>query len=223
MELIPSVEPNADKPFFTEEQKELIRLRTRELISRIVKSRVGIVVFLDRSGRPLEWMMRYGWREYGEGYDLPKIKFANIGREKKDIFDFAPPTSEEYANDYFDKVQKDLNSGNEYGGAILVVDDFPSSGFSTITARSLFEHYFPHASVQSYIFFRGVDEKVFPKPDSNMSWWGGPYFPWIEDKAYLVKEHHDRRSLVTEREDDPQRRKQGLIFKKSIEQIFTDK
>ena len=94
--------------------------RTKELVERIANEDVRLVVFLDRSARPVSWMLRAAWNEFADGNPMPKIKFANIGSEKKDVVGYVTPPRpynfntkkvyEEVARDYWGK----LGGSEEY-------------------------------------------------------------------------------------------------------------
>lgn len=239
MEELDISEHSQDQQLFTDKQKELIRVRTSKLINRVVTNNIGVVVFLDRSGRPLEWMLEAGWKIYGNDKPMPIIKYANVGREKQRFDYYAPPEMDgsienwylpaakikfqkhHADNDYFQKVRSDLNKNGEYSGKILIVDDYQNTGFSVKTARQLFRYYFPKAQVRDYTFFISSDSDIFPKPDTVKDWLGGPFLPWSIEKQVLVKENSDLKSLVTQGQYDAAERQSGLRLKNAIRSIFT--
>lgn len=46
-------------------------------------SKPDVLVFLDKSARPASWFFRYVWQELYPSEKRPRIKYANIGREKE--------------------------------------------------------------------------------------------------------------------------------------------
>src|SRR3989344_4646446 len=77
---------------FNEEQITRLKERTKELVERIASEDVRLVVFLARSARAISWMLRAAWDEFADGKPMPKIKFANIGSEKRKVLgDESPP------------------------------------------------------------------------------------------------------------------------------------
>ena len=217
----------------SDKQEERLRRRTKELISEITELKPDVVVFMDKSARPLWWMLKAAWPHYSSGQVMPKIRFINVGTEKGIIYDFEPPTERDYpidgqldrawlrfneahkGNDYFERAKIDLGKG--FSGNFLIVDDFVNTGNSISITRNLFKHYFPQAKVTVYSFFRPGDNDVFPNPSTISR---GPYLPWYRTRSLMVKENSDKSSLTASAEDDPQRKSKSLELRAKLEELF---
>src|SRR3954469_6875014 len=62
---------------------------TDELIRRMSEQRTDVAIFLDKSARPVEWLVRELWDELaptdpdtGKTVPKPEMKFLNIDREQ---------------------------------------------------------------------------------------------------------------------------------------------
>lgn len=84
--------------FDTSEKIALIKERAEGLIENILKEKPDVLFFMDRSARPLAYILRKAWDEskYGK---LPKIKFVNIGREKGSVLGFSGMLPSRYDDD----------------------------------------------------------------------------------------------------------------------------
>lgn len=60
------------------EVRERLLRRTRELVNQIREMRIDNLVFLDKSARPLSWLMRAYWEEHIDE-PMPAVSFLNIG------------------------------------------------------------------------------------------------------------------------------------------------
>lgn len=74
--------------FDTPEKIECIKTRTQELINKIIKQDIEGVFFLDRSARPISWMLREAWDEKKLKRPKPEINFLNFGQEKQALVHF---------------------------------------------------------------------------------------------------------------------------------------
>jgi hypothetical protein len=59
------------------EARRGLKERVEEIMDRIESERVDAVVFLDRSARPISWLMKEMWKDRES--DPPEMKFLNIG------------------------------------------------------------------------------------------------------------------------------------------------
>ncbi len=231
--------PNEKENIFTNNQTEVLKERTRELVERVIKYDYQCLVFLDNSARPLSWMFQEAWKRYVPDKKLPAIRFVNIGREKGPVtnwnsmgpYKWDYETEEEYEkaiSDYWQKldskeyVEKFKNSLDEIfstskNRSILLVDDYIGSGFSIELAKAFFGHYFPNIDIEVHNFLKQNDSRIFPKEK-----WNGTYLPWNEDSSYaLLKEdaEHPER-VVSQPEREPAEREKGLELKEEIKDIF---
>jgi len=146
---------------------------TERLISQVTDDGTDTVVFLDKSARPVAWMMRELWPmlgidQGGEPVDMPQIRFANIDREQweavvgrsedKDIgIDMRrihPDTVDSlrglFAVRNMDHDEYAHDEPTQFDDKkVLVVDEVKSSGDTLVMADALFSMAFPEAEVKS--------------------------------------------------------------------------
>lgn len=240
----PQNKENMEARVFNEEQRKIIKERTKELIEEVVAVKPQMIIFMDRGARPLAWMVRAAWGLYAPKHEMPKIRFVNIGREKGECIDFrSMPYREDYNSEeeyqkkvrgfwskfdteeskkYIDKLKKDIkpvikNRFDEKNG-IMLVDDYSVSGFSLELANSFFAHHFPDMPKSSYLFLKRQDESVFKKEG-----WIGTHLPWNTDKSYtLLSEEENPDKFIARAERSPALREKGLALKQEIEKIFNE-
>lgn len=134
-------------------------------------NRVDTLVFLDKSARPLSWMMREFWDEMapqerdaetGElrTVPMPDIKFANIDR----LFWREDPAEEisdggmrEPSDDDIEGLRHIFSRNEQHsldGKNILLVDEQSESGDTLTVAQNLFRRAFPDATVNGKAWIR---------------------------------------------------------------------
>ncbi|MEX0932170.1 MAG: hypothetical protein WDZ81_01020 [Candidatus Saccharimonadales bacterium] len=57
-------------------------LNTVRLVEKIEDFKPDFIVFLDKSARPVAWLLKELWEDFSDGKDLPKFRFLNIDREQ---------------------------------------------------------------------------------------------------------------------------------------------
>lgn len=208
--------------FLNEEQKSLLTKRTDELIDELQKSNVQMLIFMDRSARPLSWMFRDQWKKRFPDTQSPMIKFVNIGREKGDVVgwgnasyiteydDDGEELSESSAKqkywskldseEYLNKISKDVKKTIKSGAKIMLIDDHSESGYSGDLAREFFKYHFPQLTSGSWLAGSSNNflwHQFFKSEDEGIfpggEEWRGIKLPWSTDK-----------SLTLISEDDPE-------------------
>lgn len=61
--------------------REYLR-RTERLIDDVVETRPDFLIFLDKSARPVSWLVEGMWESVARGVKKPQIQFLNIDREQ---------------------------------------------------------------------------------------------------------------------------------------------
>lgn len=237
------------KPVFdTPEKNERIRQRIEDTIDEIIYHDVKVIFFLDRSARPIYWMIKAAWDAKKIGRPMPKVKFLNIGSEKRKVlgsqdqpqeWNFASESEHQAAvkehwaklnsADYLAKVKKDISPlltdegvdvfNKPYKGRVMVIDDISISGVTMRMATEFLQHHFPGVKVYDHALLNQHDEDVFP-PLSGGMWTN---FSWNSDadKDYtLMSPQDDPLEVVAKPELDKNKRKKGLGLKREIEGIF---
>jgi len=248
---VPAAEaPKKEKGFFdTKEKRDRIREKIRELIEKVNGDDYRLLVFLDRSARPISWMMREAWERYApDGIEMPKIKFVNIGREKKalygniggnvvppDDFDFTSVDEwvhavEEYwsgleSEEYVQKVRRDIKDGfgnKSFQGRSSKGKILLVDDFqNTGFSMDLAQKFFEH----HFPDIKTETYTVLDEWDSRVfnGPWANMHMPWTDDKGYtMLAEADDRESVVAKAERDPRRRRKAEKLREEIKGIFSE-
>jgi hypoxanthine phosphoribosyltransferase len=232
-----------ESAIFNEKQKEILKERVAEIIREVIDTNAKLIVFLDRSARPIAWMIRAAWDQLAQGKELPNMRFVNIGREKierlkaeelKGLDDdefweritrkFWEQTSHK---EYIEKMKKGLagvfHSTDSASGAresIMIVDDYSETGHSLRLAAEFFTKHFPNEEIHVAQLLWPTDRDDFPY--SGDGWWNGTHLPWNSDKSYTLLSEEDAASDLSARaERDPRKRQKGLLLKEEIKKMFS--
>lgn len=175
---------------YVELTDELVRLMTdgvsvsnRET-GEIEKRVPDVVIWLDKSARPVEWLTRDLWDTLAVDTDtgivppMPKSRFVNIDREQWvntvdpsgsgkmeiDLVDqsvirslrsiFIEPSHKRALDSSIDDVPAELD-----GKTVLIIDEVRSSGRTLDIAKKFFERAFPTASVATAHWMKGTVTK----------------------------------------------------------------
>lgn len=222
--------------FDTPEKRALIKRRARDLVNTIVEEDYNVLVFLDRSARPVYWILHEAWKAMGVQRPFPTTRFLNIGREKLNMtggWDRPQIDEDEEAfwqkfksADYIKEMKKKVADkpihtdwlGRDSRGKVLLIDDVSVSGMTLGLADNFLSHHLPRAQVVKSKFFREEDEAIFHIDGRN-----GVNTPWNVDKSLtlMAADDPDRVAEVTaQTEKDKQKRAKGLAFKQEIKNLF---
>lgn len=203
---------------------------TERLIGRIIAQEIDDIVFLDKSARPVAWLMKSLWPQLGidnngEPIPMPSIKFANIDREQWEPFvgrsedkdgginmKGIPPNTIDALRGLFavKNLDRDVAAEDEDtlfdDRKVMIVDEVMSSGDTVAMSQWLFE-------------------KAFLKAEIHTSYWMSPATKRLKSGArinadlpvwYNKNDAHGR--LVANREsnlskDSPSmRQRRGALF-----------
>lgn len=145
--------------------------RTEELIDKMVGSDADVVVFLDKSARPLAWMVAELWPLFAQGKPMPEFKFVNIDAAQWANLpgDGARPTEEDMASvkvsneeivrlrEVFtpkvatshDGEHSELEYGNSTfldGKKVMIVDEISTTGATLQFANEVMHRAFPEVN-----------------------------------------------------------------------------
>ena len=159
-----------EKPFeiLTDpDQRREMRERAREVVRHIQEKGYSNLVFLDKSARPIQTLLRTVWKQKYPKTPFPKVNFVNIGREtsgrfeqiikdEKKITDFwergkyldeATPESiaELVGPEEIERIKKEYSylADAPDGAKILVIDEYSATGRSLGLAKKILETVFP--------------------------------------------------------------------------------
>jgi hypothetical protein len=155
-----------------------------------------VVVWLDKSARPVSWLTRSLWKELatdenGDTPEMPDMKFVNIDREQwvnqvdpngsglmnidridKSIIQslrsiFVEPKHRQGAiGDHIDAAPSSLD-----GKTVLIVDEVYSSGRTLDIAEKFFRRAFPTASVGGAHWMKGIATKGSATGNADIPVW----------------------------------------------------
>ncbi|HCC83611.1 TPA: hypothetical protein DEP96_02060 [Candidatus Uhrbacteria bacterium] len=124
------------------EAQELVRGRVEQLINQVVDQNIGVIIFLDKSARPLSWLFRDLWQRQVPNQPLPIIRYLNIGRGADEQSSarggFAVPSTSVMMNREPAKLRQletKVKTAAE-GAGLLDVDDLPSEWQATISEQT---------------------------------------------------------------------------------------
>ena len=86
-------EPSANDSVYSyemlgsKESREAMKSRMRVFLDQVHKAKPGAMIFLDKSARPVAWMLREMWGSKYPDDELPMMKFINIGRYEPGMSD----------------------------------------------------------------------------------------------------------------------------------------
>ncbi len=146
------------------------------------------VIFLDKSARPVSWLMREMWDTYaadatGSIPEMPKIRYLNIDREQwvnsvdpngngmMDIEKVDDSVIRSLRSIFMSQVQKERGLTEELdteptsldGKTVLVIDEVQSSGRTLDIATKILKRAFPSTGVAGEYWMGGLAAKVSPK------------------------------------------------------------
>lgn len=213
--------PIPKKFFETEEKRERLRIRADQLIETIKDEKPQTLLFLDRGGRPIYWMLREAWQARGRDEKLPTVCFMDVGPIKKALrdnpeFDWKNlPLDAELTG-----LMLKLYKGGT--GTVLVVDDYEGSGRTKNLAMSILQHHFPDLPIIVHSFLTDMDCILFRPPDKRKANWIGPWLPWNTDKSLALMEPFDEKEIKITRKPltDTAARQGGLALRREIKEIF---
>ncbi len=134
--------------------------RIVDLIETARDGGTDVLIFTDKSARPLSWVFMETWRRLYPKERRPEIRFLNVGSEKKPD-DFPSSPTDEETRDYaartverfrIDGQLKKLYKGQgfEAGKNILVVEEQAATGFSYQVIKQGLEKAFPESNIQLF-------------------------------------------------------------------------
>jgi adenine/guanine phosphoribosyltransferase-like PRPP-binding protein len=158
-------------------EAETIKSRMMDMIRVIKENDIQAVFFLDKSARPLSWILSKIKGKFFEKEKIPEIMHINVGKEKEYV------TNEDWESDEeegleinstdYEKLRKDWE---HLGGKnILVVDEYVATGESLENAQKLLEKMLQPKKVTRFEFLRCVSDPDSFGPDPGFSWRDSKY------------------------------------------------
>lgn len=147
----------------SEEMRAKYIYRTEELIEKIVQGECDVVVYLDKSARPLSWMTSELWSIFAPDHEMPQRKFVNIDRDQlpwRGMAQFTDYPDDPDLHGKFDEAatremvrkltpQEAIDElrrifGAQFDGKrLLIVDEIIVNGSTAVIAEEVFKIAFP--------------------------------------------------------------------------------
>lgn len=134
-----------------EMRKNLLE-RMDQFIKNILKTDVQIIVFLDKSARPLSWLFQKRFQKLFPEKEMPKIHFINIGGSDVGHEGYNLEHDEAGSDEITTKVSHHTKEQERVRNAcqktfdnknVMVVDELALSGNSLSVAKELLKQTFP--------------------------------------------------------------------------------
>lgn len=182
-----------------ETRAEYVRL-TDELIARLIQDKTDVAIFLDKSARPVAWLVKELWPilapinpDTNAQFELPAIKFLNIDREQWGPVlgrseggminvnnlpaDAAEGLKQVYAP--IAGISEEKDSSLLTDKRIMIVDEIRQSGDTLTMSKAILNKVFPDAAEINGAYW--MPGKIERDPKSGgMVGKGGPV--WYSDR-----------------------------------------
>ena len=180
--------------FQSHDQRSTLIRRTDDLISMVPD--VSVLIFLDKSARPLSSLLRARMKA-NQSTGMPPVRFLNIGSEKLEVlFNYAKQIGlnvplndpdrlvalirdietlrEIYGDENVEMLQRILHHDGDRNKKRLVVEDTTDSGSTLKLTKRLFEIVDPSNSYEYFIFLESDSDKLPFRISRNSA----AFFPW---------------------------------------------
>lgn len=204
---IPSPQPEDSKEYeviTNPEQREIIKRRAIEMVE--AAKDCEMVIFLDKTARPLSTLFRDLWPVIYPEKPMPALRFVNIGREKRraledfaerlphletdllKLFNSKGDLEEIYGTENIAELEKVISS--QRSGKRLIVDEIEGSGLTAMLAKKILQMIDPNSHYSSFALLESdKDIKSFTLGEDP------PVVPW--DNYYSLVSEPLPRSFVT--------------------------
>lgn len=156
---------------------------TDELICKMVENGTDVAIFLDKSARPVAWMVNKLWDQLapktdneGNPVQKPEIKFLNIDREQWGAMlgrsedktgginvDRLEPTRAEELRDLYAPINGYSNASDESlltGKNVMIIDEVRQSGDTLAMSEGIIKKVFPDAkSIEGVYWMFGTSRR----------------------------------------------------------------
>jgi hypothetical protein len=161
---------------------------TDELIRTMTEDRIDTAIFLDKSARPVAWLVEELWDqlvpphdEQGRPYVRPEIKFLNIDREQwgavvgrsedqgVDVHKIPTERIEELRGLFAPVKAKTQGRSLLEGKRVLIVDEVRVSGDTLAIAEQVIKRAFPEAASIRGVHWMDGQVKINPRTGVKMN------------------------------------------------------
>jgi len=211
---------------------------TEKLIAKTITEEQDVLIFLDKSARPVSWLMRSLWPTLGvKGFDdegnpipapMPEMKYANIDREQwaplmgrsevssgRITLDNVPPDTIDsltglYAVKAFDMLMPISKDEPTMldDQNVLIVDEVKSSGDTVVMAELLFKKAFKNAKSITSTYWMTPETKYDKKSGGMIN----AETPIWYDKNQIMGRLVGNRDFTRSSNSDSIRQRRGAQF-----------
>lgn len=156
-------------------QRAKLKVKMTQMIEEIDEGDFDTVVFLDKSARPLSWMMQKMWQRKFGTRKMPAIHFLQMGTEFTSHPEYRVQEMWQPRTSDIEKVK--ANFGKEgakafKGKKVYIIDEVSVTQESLYAAKALIEAAFRPQSTAEKTFIGLLDQEFIP-PDKHH-----PIVPW---------------------------------------------
>lgn len=175
----------------TDEQMHILCTRIHSLVDRVVQNDVSVLVFLDKSARPLVTLFLSLHKSLYPGKQIPIIKFVDIN---------APGLS-----------ASALRLPKEKGKQHIIVDDIEFGGIQKRKSMNFFQQ-IDSENVWSFwgLLEDQADRAVFSSTP------GYPQMPWHATQYGTLVKDHAENGIFAQKEEDRAKRRVGLQLRRTM-------
>lgn len=194
---------NEYKVITNPEQREIIKRRAIEMVE--AANGCETVIFLDKTARPLSTLFCDLWSTIYPEKSMPVVRFANIGREKRQVLEDFNQRRDLFKHDLLKLFNSKSDLERIYGegniaeleaiiasgkaGKRLIVDEIEGSGLTMMIAKKILQTIDPQGGYSSFIFLESdKDIESFTLGEDP------PIVPW--DTYYALVSEPLPRSFV---------------------------
>ena len=144
---------------------------TQELIDKLIQENFDAAIYLDKSARPVSWLVRELWPIFATGGTKPKTYYANVDSAdyldlpksgvrptEQEVYDYIRQLSpkHELINIVRETYRDPMDHSKSLfdGKKVLIVDELDVTGTSLLLATKIFELAFPAAKFYGYAWDR---------------------------------------------------------------------
>ncbi|MEI6510692.1 MAG: hypothetical protein WCO25_01465 [Candidatus Uhrbacteria bacterium] len=126
--------------------RRLLRDRTEAIVEAAYHNGTHALVFLDKSARPISWLVREVWKKNHGMLNRPQIRFMNVGKPEGGRLAIDAPRS--VSPDAVAELRRLF--GSQFADKdVMIVDDLSATGKTLETATRVFQEAFPSARVMT--------------------------------------------------------------------------
>lgn len=208
------------------EFRQVLRDRLESLKQFVEEHHPNTLVFLDKSARPLSWLLRELWKQSPQQQAHPEIRFVNIGTSSS----FFKSPNEKEMPQHLEEIASRFRQtfGTTFSNQdLIIIDDVKSTGRSLRLAQQSFLTAFPDArSVRSAALFQEQEVTEMPwmrvEGANDVLEFDDAVFASALSQENVQKKFQELSGHVLERVKEASPAVQGVFFQKELAEVATE-